>query len=360
MARMSEVAIILSDLYLTENGRGGVDDRDAAVPKDVLPALARVARFAGVSALPGDWRGWLADWLGRGDVAVACNTTPAVVAAAGLAADNALPPDTGSVWLATPLHLIAGLTSVHLEYRGLLQLDAATLEQLCQDFGPAFAERGFSLRRLPGGGLLACGPRFANLPPTQDPARLLGGGIAGSTVQGPGAAPLLMLGAELEMWLHAHPLNAARARRREAPLTTLWLWGGGEPLGPRCLAPPGADADATFMTVFGEDPVLAGLCALSGARLRAPATSAHDILHSGAERTAAVIELFHTDKPQPATLLDLLQHLDERVLAPVITALKDGTIRQLTLIANDRCSVLTARDGLRFWRRPRGPWAVLQ
>ncbi len=38
--------------------------------------------------------------------------------------------------------------------------------------------------------------------------------MAGSTVQGPGAAPLLMLGAELEMWLHAHPLNAARARQR--------------------------------------------------------------------------------------------------------------------------------------------------
>jgi hypothetical protein len=117
---------------------------------------------------------------------------------------------------------------------------------------------------------------------------------------------------------------------------------------------------ATFMTVFAADPVAAGLCALSGAHLRPPAVSAHDILNSGAARTAAVIELFHTDKPQPASLLDLLQHLDERVLAPVVTALKDGVIRQLTLVANDRCSVLTARDGLRFWRRSRGPWAVLQ
>jgi len=359
---MSEVAIILSDLYLAEHGRGGVDDRDAAVPKDVLPALARVARFAGVSALPGDWRAWLAGWLGRGDVAAACDATPAVIAAAAQEADQAISPETRSVWLATPLHLIAGLTSVHLDYRGLLKLDSATLDQLCQDFGRAFAARGFSLRRLPGGGLLAGGPHFANLPLTRDPARLLGGGIGGSTVHGPGAAALLMLGAELEMWLHAHPLNAARARRGEPPLTTLWLWGGGEPLPPRSLAPPtpSAHPDTTFMTVFGEDAVVAGLCALSGARLRPPAASAHDILNSGAARTAAVIELFHTDKPQPATLMDLLQHLDEGVLAPLVTALKDGAIQQLTLIANDRCSVLTARDGLRFWRRSRGPWAVLQ
>jgi hypothetical protein len=146
---MSEVAIILSDLYLTEHGRGGADDRDSAVPKDVLPALARVARFAGVSALPGDWRAWLAGWLGRADLAAACNATPAVVAAAALDADNALPPAARSVWLATPLHLIAGISSVHLDYRGLLKLDEATREQLCREFGTEFAARDFSLRRLP-------------------------------------------------------------------------------------------------------------------------------------------------------------------------------------------------------------------
>src|SRR5580658_6952521 len=149
---MSEVAIILSDLYLESSGRGGVADRQAGVPKDALPALARVARYAGTSPLPGGWRAWLAAWLGRGDVAAACTLTPAVVAAAALPAG--MPPGPiGSVWLATPLHLIAGLTSVHLDYRGLLKLDDAALDVLCRDFAAAFAERGFGLRRLSGGGL---------------------------------------------------------------------------------------------------------------------------------------------------------------------------------------------------------------
>jgi hypothetical protein len=350
---MSEVAIILSDLYLAANG---------SLPKDVLPALTRIARFAGVSPLAGDWRAWLAAWLGRGDLAAACDATPAVVAAAALTAAGSLPAHTGSVWLATPLHLVAGLSSVHLDYRGLLKLDEATLQILCRDFDTEFAERGFSLQQLDSGGLIACGPQFAQVPLTHDPARLLGGGIAGSTVQGAGAAQLLRLGAEVEMWLHAHPLNAARARRREPPLTSLWLWGGGEPMpAPRVAPPlPPAHPESTFMTVFGADPVIEGLCVLSGARQRPPAANAHDILNCGAARTAAVVELFHTDQPQPATLMDLLEHLDERVLAPVVTALKDGMIRQLTLIANGRCSVLNARDGLRFWRRSRGPWAVLQ
>jgi hypothetical protein len=254
------------------------------------------------------------------------------------------------------------LSSVHLDYRGLLKLDEATLQILCRDFDTEFAERGFSLQQLDSGGLIACGPHFAQVPLTHDPARLLGGGIAGSTVQGAGAAQLLSLGAEVEMWLHAHPLNAARARRREPPLTSLWLWGGGEPMAAPRVAPPlpPAHPEATFMTVFGTDPVVEGLCVLSGARMRPPAANAHDILNCGAARTAVVVELFHTDQPQPATLMDLLEHLDERVLAPVVTALKDGVIRQLTLIANGRCSVLNARDGLRFWRRSRGPWAVLQ
>ncbi len=114
------------------------------------------------------------------------------------------------------------------------------------------------------------------------------------------------------------------------------------------------------MTVFGAGPGGRGPVRLERRAPAPAALNAHDILNSGAARTAAVIELFHTDQPQPASLMELLQHLDERVLAPVVTALKDGVIRQLTLMANDRCSVLTARDGLRFWRRSRGPWAVLQ
>jgi hypothetical protein len=359
---MSEVAIILSDLYLAANGSGGVDDRHSAVPKAALPALTRIARYAGVSPLPGGWRAWLAGWLGRGDLAAACAATPAVIAAAALTATGSLPAHAGSVWLATPLHLVAGLSSVHLDYRGLLNLDAATLQSLCRDFNTDFAQLGFSLQPLGSGALIACGPHFAQLPLTRDPARLLGGGIAGSTVEGAGAAALLRLGAELEMWLHAHPLNVQRVRRREAPLTTLWLWGGGAPLAAPRVAPPlpPAHPEATFMTVFGSDPLIEGLCVLSGALPRAPAANAHDILNCGAARTAVVIDLFRTDRSQPATLMDLLAHLDERVLAPVVTALKDGVIRQLTLIANDRCSVLTARDGLRFWRRSRGPWAVLQ
>src|SRR5580658_1244639 len=136
---MSEVAIILSDLYL---------DRDSAVPRAALPALARIARYAGVSPLSGDWRGWLAAWLGRADLAATCNATPAVIAAAALP-PTTLTATTGSVWLATPLHLVAGLTSVHLDYRGLLRVDDATLEQLRTDFDAAFAERGFALQRLP-------------------------------------------------------------------------------------------------------------------------------------------------------------------------------------------------------------------
>src|ERR1700733_1325784 len=114
---MSEVAIILSDLYLGARGRGGVEDRQSAVPKAALPALARIARYAGVSPLGGSWRGWLAEWLGRADLASACNTTPAVVAAGAVPATGTL-RDAGSVWLATPLHLIAGLRGVHLDYRG--------------------------------------------------------------------------------------------------------------------------------------------------------------------------------------------------------------------------------------------------
>ncbi len=188
------------------------------------------------------------------------------------------------MWLASPLHLVAGLNQRPPGLSGLLKLDDDTISTLCRDFAIDFAARGFSLVPLASGGLIACGPAFSRWPQTRDPSRLLGAGIADGTVSGAGAAPLLMLGAELEMWLHAHPLNAQRLRRREAPLTSLWLWGGGAPLSASQLAVPGPlmQPQLSYLTVFGADPVAAGLCAASGARLRATPVSAHAMLDSGA------------------------------------------------------------------------------
>jgi len=162
------------------------------------------------------------------------------------------------------------------------------------------------------------------------------------------------------MWLHAHPLNEARcgaARRRSRPSGC----GVGARRWARTWPPHRSPLRAWIQpdAVFGADPVVAGLCALSGARLREPAAGAEDLLGSGAARTAAVIELFRSDAAQPLTLLELLQQLDENLLVPLIRALKDGVIRPADADRQRPPQCAGARDDLRFWRRAR-PLAVLQ
>jgi len=56
-----------------------------------------------------------------------------------------------------------------------------------------------------------------------EPARCVGMNMAAALPRSPA---LRRLGAEIEIWLHEHPVNRARSERGELPVTGLWLWGG--------------------------------------------------------------------------------------------------------------------------------------
>ena len=131
------------------------------------------------------------------------------------------------------MHLIAGMTSVHVDRRSILRLDAADQTTLAADFQRVFHDSGFHLQPLEAGDFLMLGPE---MPPaeTEEPARAMGASMAHQA----GASPALRkLGAEIEMWLHDHAINDTRRRRGEQPVTALWLWGGGP-------IPAGGDVDA--------------------------------------------------------------------------------------------------------------------
>lgn len=224
-------------------------------------------------------------------------SAPATIAAAAsrATADEAY---GRMVWLATPVHLVAGLASVHLDARGLLQVDLDTRRTLAQDFNIVFAESGFRLEALASAGFLMTGPRIDELD-TVEPARILGASVS-EVLPGASTAPTLRrLVAEIEMWLYSHPVNAERARRGRLPITALWLWGGGgaregidlgvePPLGsdttdtvPASLV-RGAALAATATPIpgvaFGHDPYLHGLWRMSGGNARATPDHFEEVL----------------------------------------------------------------------------------
>jgi hypothetical protein len=165
---------------------------------------------------------------------------------------------------------------------------------------------------------------------------------------------------EIQMVLHAHPVNEARESRGEPPINGLWLWGGG-----RLLRP----ATRAFARVRSSMPLAAGLAAAAGgAALPLPEDGARWLETAPREG----IELLVLDALRaPAAYGDAtgwaerLARLEREWFAPLVTALRASRIGMVTLHAvgaGGALDVETTRQDLRFfWRRPRpvAAYAVL-
>jgi hypothetical protein len=123
-----ELVVVISDLYLPASDAG---EASAAKRSGAPPGLEYLARFGHKSAIEEGWRAWLARWLDRDDLV---GIAPASIAAVGHNCAR------GSAWFATPVHLIASLTRLHLDRRSLLRLSAEDLAKLSEDFGRSFGD----------------------------------------------------------------------------------------------------------------------------------------------------------------------------------------------------------------------------
>ena len=339
---MSEIVIVIRDLYLQPELAAPSAADGAAL--QVAPGLEQFARFGDKAALPEGWRAWIARWLGLTQYA---DAPAASVAAAAL--EDA--PADGAVWLATPVHLIAGMTSLHFDRRSVLRLPEAELDRLAASFRDTFRGSGCDLRPLGSGEFLLTGPEVSLGATTTEPARLLLTSVADGLPMGGGARALRQLSAEIEMWLHAHPVNDERSRRGDLTVATLWLWGGGAGAAFRPAAAPRETMDAGY----GSDAYLRGLWRLAGGEARPmPVDWMALIGEARAQRALAVAEvaeLLHANGSW--SLADAVADIDRRLISPALAALRSGKLDRLVLLANDRRLTLRPGDRWRLWRRMR-------
>jgi hypothetical protein len=344
-----EVVIVIRDLYL-EPELAASSATDAAA-LEVAPGIEQLVRFGDKAALPQGWRAWIARWLGLPQYA---DAAPASVAAAAL--EDA--PADGAVWLATPVHLIAGMTSLHFDRRSVLRLTDAELDRLAASFRDTFRGSGFDLRPLGSGELLLTGPEVSPRATTTEPARLLLTSVAEALAMGGGARALRQLSAEIEMWLHGHPVNDERGRRGALTVATLWLWGGGTSAASR----PAAASPEIMDAAFGSDAYLRGLWRLAGGEARPiPVDWMAVIGEPRAQRALGVVEvaeLLHANGSW--RLADAVADIDRRLISPSLAALRRGGLERLVLLANDRCLTLRPADRWRLWRRMRAAHGGLE
>ena len=386
-----EIVIVISDLYLAP---GRTDLPSGAGALGTLPGLEHAARFGQRRSIEseGGWRPWLARWLGHDDLA---SIPPAVIAAAAAApthhstaAVTAPEPTHSTAWIATPVHFIAGLTSLHLDRRSILRLPAPDIESYAQDFNRTFAGSDLFLQPLPSGDFLLHGP-VTLTGSTTEPARALAADLEASLPKGTDAKPLKRLGSELEMWLHATPLNEVRQRRGEVPVSGLWLWGGGPHIAfdarpstnatsqsaaattsaesaaaaERVTQPPHTKTDLAF----GTDPYLAGLWCLHGDHPGVLPDQLNTLLGDPAvngphaQRAVLVAEVTPILQSNPHwSIFEALADFDRRLVSPALTALRQGKLASVILIANDTELRIRRHDHLKFWRRHQSTLMGLQ
>jgi hypothetical protein len=158
---------------------------------------------------------------------------------------------------------------------------------------------------------------------------------------GPDSAAWKRLITEVQMILHAHPVNVARENAGKLPANAIWPWGGGR------LS--GGAAQSSYRHVWSNDPLTRGLA-------RAAGTTAHGL-------PPHAKHLFASDCVSGLVVLNVPRDLDtfetlERVwFQEMLAALGDGRLTELLLTVLFPKGTIarrtTSANLRRWWRRAR-------
>jgi hypothetical protein len=341
---VAELVLVLTDFFSTAGAGGEADEPRAHPPR--LPLLETILARSRVTALGAHWRGWLA---ARSPAAPQRLASPAATVAAAWDAGPSSGPPSGQVWLATPVHYFAGLDSVHLHPGGLLWLERPEQQRLVEDFARVFADSPWQLRSLGQRELLLSGPAIQAS--GADPAHYAGSDPSGGLPRGEGAATLRRLGAEMEMWLYEHPLNAERARRGELPVTTLWLWGAG----PNPTVPAArAATPVAAAQLYGCDTYAEALWRLQGGAVHALPEAFDTSMLAARWDSVFLYPLL-----QPQGLTAALLQFEQRWLPGALRAVRQRRASVLRLLIGPRVYSVRWLDLVRFWRSARPWWETL-
>lgn len=254
-------------------------------------------------------------------------------------------------WLcADPIHVGMDRQGVTLDDPATLQLDAdeaaalhASQHPLLTGFGALHCDSAdaWHLKLHPG----------TDVPPLAgDLDALLGRSGSALLPAGDAGRPWRRMLNEVQMTLHDHPVNLARAAAGKPVINSLALWGVG-----RLPAGKPSHCAAGFTEIFSDDPVLRGLGQCAGiAAGRLPpgfaAPAGNVLVHWLALRTP-------TRQQDALAWRACLQQLENDWLAPALAALRRGELRRLTLLGfgdSEALALELTRSRLwQFWRRPR-------
>lgn len=230
---------------------------------------------------------------------------------------------------ADPVHLVLQRDSFSLAAPVPLLLAEEESAALLETLNKHFAADGLAfLAGRDGHWYLRCDSAPAIR--THAPGQAAGRDIQAFLPDGADAGYWRQLSNEIQMLLHAHPVNAKREADGYLPCNSLWFWGAG-------VLPAGGTLSG--ISAYASTPLLRGLAKMGLIAL-------HPLpLHPGFELTGENVWV----------VFDAVQPPDERWFKAAVDALKSGRAETLTLFFELEVQVLSARltraDLWKFWRR---------
>lgn len=307
----------------------------ASVNRDspIVPALQTlIGRSNAGESRCDDEQAWLCEQFGVPRQAD-WPTAPIALFGAGM-------PPGEDFWLsADPVHLQVNRDQLILLAPETLSITEAEADSFCAALNRHFATDQFTF--------LAPQSQRWYLKPAQ-PARIHTSGLA--QVIGHDVDRMLPEGEdrlawhrifnEVQMLLHAHPVNEAREQRGALPINSLWFSGGGTL--PR--------ASTSFQAVIGSSALARGLSKLAEIPFTATeqgiaAISANDVLIELRDAATASMRL------DPAAWKDALEDLEQQWFAPLAGLLRRGHVRQIVIatVADGR-SYRWSVSRMNLWR----------
>jgi hypothetical protein len=266
-----------------------------------------------------------------------------------LARQAGLPAQTGYWLCATPVHLETRRNALILSDADALEIGIAEAAALTETLTQHLLGENIALHApQPQQWFLRSDTQPAMTTSALD--RAAGRDVRHQLPQGPDSRRWHRIMTEMQMLLHAHPVNAAREAAGRAPVNSVWLWGGGT------LPAPAA---APFSAVWSNDHTARALAHHTGCRIESSPLRLMPDRMDGADPGAHFFSTRLLIAPLRQGNLSAwsaaVTALDRDWFQPLLQALKARRVSRVQLISNDptgaHAFVIQPRDLLKFWRK---------
>lgn len=308
--------------------------RDSWPTKSELPCLSQLLRRGKIK--PRERQAFEYQLLTRFGYAIPPDTELPV---AQLRARASVELEADQLWCLDPVHVQLDREMAYLAPPDAMSLSEDEAKVLIANLNTHFADELHIHYYTPQQWLVNLALDVSTASPTQ----ALGQSIQQVQASGKHARRWRSLLNEIQMLLHADPVNLAREAAGELPVNSLWLWGGGE------LSEPSASIDV----VYANDELSITAADHTGVRYHELPTVITDSLADHDSLLILTLELDALRRKDVYAWLDGLRVLEKNYLAPLHDMLRRGKLDRLILTSDSLELELDKPRLGRWWQRPK-------